>query len=149
MALFQRYIMAPWLFSSVAMYAISYLWHGVALTDLQELSIPKTLYMILSAVIYLVIGLAMTIGIHKAIQYEFISLKEAFPLMSALVGAAVGFFVYLVIFVLGISFAKHGMVHVLVDVLWQMFEQGVGGLAVSLGIIYDMRQSYLEAEQGH
>jgi hypothetical protein len=61
----------------------------------------------------------------------------------------VGFFVYLVIFVLGISFAKHGMVHVLVDVLWQMFEQGVGGLAVSLGIIYDMRQSYLEAEQGH
>jgi hypothetical protein len=47
------------------------------------------------------------------------------------------------------SFAKSGAVHMLVDVLWQMVEQGVGGLMVSLGIIYDMRQSYLEAERAN
>jgi hypothetical protein len=129
------------------MYGLSYLWHGVALTDLQELPIPRTLYLILSGVIYLVLGLLLTLAVHKAIEYEFISLKKAFPLFSALLGAAVGFFVYLAIFIMGMSFAKQGMVHVLVDVLWQMMEQGLGGLAVSLGIVYDMHQTYLETEQ--
>ena len=146
--LLKRYILAPWLFSTVVMYLASFLWHGVALTDLQELAIPRTLYFVLAAMVYLVIGLALTIGIHKAIEYEWVSLKHGFPFLSAVCGAAVGFFVYLVIFVLGMSFAKNGMVHVLVDVFWQMFEQGLGGLAVSLGIIYDLRQTYLESEQG-
>ena len=54
---------------------------------------------------------------------------------------------YLVIFVLGMSFAKHDVVHVAVDVIWQMFEQSLGGLAVSLGIIYDMRERFLEQER--
>ncbi|MDQ3101071.1 MAG: hypothetical protein M3R08_06770 [Bacteroidota bacterium] len=144
---FGRHIWAPWLFSTLVMYGLSYVWHGIALTDLQELTVPKTLYFILSFLVYLVIALVLTIGTQKSIQYEWISLKTAFPFYAILIGAAVGFFVYLVIFVMGISFAKHGMVHVLVDVLWQMFEQGMGGLAVSLGIIYDMRQAFLENEQ--
>ncbi len=143
----KRYIWAPWLFSTVVMYGISYIWHGIALTDLEELTIPKTLYFLLALLVYSVIALTLTIGIQKAIQYEWISLRSAFPFYSILIGAAVGFFAYLVIFVLGISFAKNGMVHVMVDVLWQMFEQGMGGLAVSLGIIYDMRQTFLENEQ--
>ncbi len=143
----KRYIWAPWLFSTVVMYGISYIWHGIALTDLEELTIPKTLYFLLALLVYSVIALTLTIGIQKAIQYEWISLKSGFPFYSILIGAAVGFFAYLVIFVMGISFAKNGMVHVMVDVLWQMFEQGMGGLAVSLGIIYDMRQTFLENEQ--
>ncbi len=130
------------------MFGLSYLWHGVALNDLQELTIPLSLYFCLAALIYLVIGLAFTLAVHKAIQYEWISLKGAFPFYSTLIGAAGGFFVYLVIFVLGMSFAKAGMMHVMADVLWQMFEQGMGGLAVSLGIIYDLRQTFLETEQG-
>jgi uncharacterized integral membrane protein len=145
--LLKRYILVPWLLSSLVMFGLSYVWHGVALTDLQELPIPQTLYFILSGVVYLVLGLVLTIGTHKAIEYEFISLKRAFPLFSGLLGAAVGFFVYLAIFILGMSFSKQGMVHVLVDVLWQMFEQGIGGFMVSMGIVYDMHQTYLESEQ--
>ncbi len=144
----KRYILAPWLFSTAIMFGLSYLWHGIALNDLQELPIPKTLYYLLALLVYLVIALALTIGTHKAIEYEVVSLKSAFPFFSAMLGAAAGFFVYLVIFVMGISFGRHDMVHFLVDLLWQMFEQGLGGLAVSLGIIYDMHQSYLESEQG-
>ena len=64
-----------------------------------------------------------------------------------LLGAAFGFFVYLVIFVLGMSFTKGGMVHVVADVIWQMVEQGLGGLMVSLGIIYDMHKRYIESER--
>lgn len=129
------------------MYGFSYLWHGMLLSDLQEISIPVWLYMVLAGLVYIVLGLVLTIGTHKAVQYEWISLKGAFPLWTTLLAAALGFFVYLVIFVLGITFAKGGAMHMVVDVLWQMFEQGMGGLAVSLGIIYDMHQRFLEQER--
>ncbi len=145
--LLSRHILLPWLASSVVMFGLSYLWHGVALTDLEELRVPKTLYFVLAGIVYLVLGLCLTIGLHKAIAYELISLKVAFPFTSFLGGAVVGFVVYLVIFVLGMTFTKHGMVHVVVDILWQMIEQGMGGLAVSLGIIYDMHKSFLEQER--
>jgi len=128
------------------MFLVSWLWHGLALTDLQEIPIPLPLYFSLAAFVYLVLALGMTFGMHIAVQHEWISLKQGFPLSAALIGAALGFFVYLIIFILGMSFAKSGMVHVVVDVLWQMLEQGLGGLSVSLGIIYDMHQRYLESE---
>lgn len=129
------------------MFLVSWLWHGLALTDLEELGIPKPLYFALAALVYLVLGFGLTFVIHTGIAHEWISLKQAFPFTSMLIGAALGFFVYLLIFVLGMSFTKSGMVHVVVDVLWQMLEQALGGLAVSLGIIYDMHQRYLESER--
>lgn len=119
------------------------------MTDLQEVSLPKPLYFSLAGLIYVVLGLGLTFFIHHGIHAGWISLKVGFPFTSMAIGGAVGFFVYLLIFVLGVSFAKHGMMHVLVDVIWQMLEQALGGLAVSLGIIYDMRQSYLEAEKAN
>ena len=129
------------------MFGLSYVWHGLALTDLEELKIPLTLYFLLAFLVYLVLGLILTLVIHKAIQYEWISLKRAFPFYSALVGAAAGFFVYLVIFILGMTFTKHGMMHIVVDILWQMVEQALGGLAVSLGIIYDLHRQFMEQER--
>ncbi len=147
--LFRRHILLPWLLSTVMMIILSFLWHGVVLMDLQELRVPVTLYSVLAVLVYLVIGLVLTFCTHKAIEYEWISLKGPFPFMSFLIGAAVGFFVYLLIFGLGMSFAKPGVVHIAADVLWQMLEQGIGGLMVSLGIIYDMRQSFLEDERAH
>lgn len=143
----RRFILLPTLLAAVVMFGVSYLWHGVILKDLQDLQIPLTLYLVLSGIVHLCIGLVLTIGTHKAIEYEWISLKGPFPLMTFLIGSASGFFVFLVIFILGISFTKGGVVHVVVDILWQMLEQGLGGLAVSLGIIYDMRQSFLEDER--
>ncbi|HRH70070.1 MAG: hypothetical protein JNL43_03460 [Flavobacteriales bacterium] len=145
----RRHILLPALLAGTVMFLLSWVWHGLALTDLQELAVPKPLYFVLAGLVYTVIGFALTILVHKAIQYEWISLKRGFPFSAALVGAAVGFFVYLLIFVLGMSFAKSGMVHVVADVLWQMLEQGLGGLCVSLGIIYDMHKRYLESEKAH
>jgi len=131
------------------MFGLSYAWHGLMLSDLQDLQIPKALYFVLAALVYLLLGLGLTMATHKAVQYEWISLKVAFPMMTMALCAAIGFVVYLVIFVLGMSFAKHGAMHVVVDVLWQMFEQAVGGLVVSLGIIYDMHHRFLEEERAH
>lgn len=129
------------------MFLVSWLWHGLALTDLEEISIPLSLYFCLAGLVYLVLALGMTLAIHSAILHEWISLKRAFPFTSMMLGAALGFFVYLLIFVMGMSFTQGGMVHVVADVLWQMVEQGVGGLMVSLGIIYDMHKRYLESER--
>lgn len=147
MVLLRRHILLPTLLSAAMMYLLSWLWHGLALTDLEEMTIPKPLYFTLAALVYLVLGGGLTFIVHTAIMHDWISLKRAFPLTSALIGAAIGFFVYLLIFVLGMSFVKGGMLHVVVDVLWQMLEQGIGGLCVSLGIIYDMHKRYLEAER--
>jgi hypothetical protein len=145
--LLKRRILLPWLLSSAAMYGLSYLWHGIALTDLSELKVPMALYLALSGVVYLLIGAGITAAVHWSIVHEWISLKTGFPFWSALVGAVVGFMVYLLVFTLGMSFASHALRHVVVDVLWQMFEQAIGGLLVSLGIIYDMHRSFLEAER--
>ena len=129
------------------MFLISWLWHGVALTALEELRIPVGLYLCLAGLVYILLGFAMTFCIHTAILHEWISLKQAFPFTSMLLGAVFGFCVYLVIFVLGMSFTKGGMIHVVADVIWQMVEQGIGGLMVSLGIIWDMHKRYLESER--
>lgn len=129
------------------MYILSYVWHGFILTDLQELRIPVSLYMVLAALVYLLIGLGLTFATHQAIMHDWISLKRGFPAMAMLLGATLGFVVYLVVFILGVSFAKHGVQHVVVDILWQMVEQALGGLMVSLGIIYDMHRTFLETER--
>ncbi len=146
--LLQRHILLPALFSAVLMFGLSYLWHGVLLKDLEGAQIPLGFYLLLAALVYLVIGFGLTFFIHKAIEQEWISLKVGFPLKCLLVGAVGGFLVYIGVFVMGFSYAKHGVVHLVADVLWQMFEQGMGGLAVSGGIIYDLYKRFLEEEQG-
>lgn len=143
----RRAFLLPWLLASVVMYALSYLWHGIALTDLKELKIPLGLYLALSALVYLLIGFGLKLAVHHAIVQEWISLKRAFPLASMGIGAAIGFVVYLIVFILGMSFASRDAMHIAVDILWQMVEQGVGGLMVSLGVIYDMHRSFMESER--
>ena len=147
MFLFTRRYLLPWLLSAAVMFGLSYVWHGLLLRDLQELKIPVGLYLGLSGLAYLVVGLVITVLVHEAIRHEWVSLKRAFPLSSMLVGAVVGFVVYLLVFILGISFAGSQMMHIVVDILWQMVEQAVGGLMVSLGIIYDMHRTFLEHER--
>ncbi len=131
----------------MVMYGLSFLWHGIALNDLRELKIPMGLYVALSAVVYLVIGLGITFAMHQAIQHQWIGIRQGFPFKGLLLGTILGFLVYLVAFIFGMSFTDRKVMHILVDVLWQMVEQGLGGLVVSLGIIYDLHQGFLENER--
>lgn len=105
------------------------------------------LYVALSAVVYLVIGLGTTFAMHQAIQHKWIGIRQGFPFKGLLLGAILGFLVYLVAFIFGMSFTDRKVMHILVDILWQMVEQGLGGLMVSLGIIYDLHQAFLENER--
>lgn len=144
--LHRRRFLASWLPSTIVMFGLSYVWHGIALRDLEELRIPLTLYLILAGLVYLLLAGVLAIGIDKAIVHNVITLRMGFPLKAMGLGALLGFVVYLVVFILGMSFTNHGAVHVLVDVLWQMLEQGLGGMCVSFGIIYDLHKSHLEME---
>jgi hypothetical protein len=145
--LLQRRILVPWIASTLVMYGLSFLWHGIALNDLRDLKIPMGLYVVLSSVAYLLIGLGLTFAIHQAIHHQWIGIRQGFPLKGMMSGAAIGFFVYLIAFIFGVSFIDRKVMHILVDVLWQMVEQGLGGLMVSLGIIYDLHQGFLENER--
>jgi hypothetical protein len=107
------------------------------------------LYLGLSSLAYLCIGLILTLTIHFLIAREWLSLKTAFQLKAMLVGGGIGVPVYLVMLLSGLSFASHGIEHVVVDLIWQIIEQAIGGLMVSLGIIYDLHRSFMEAERVH
>lgn len=143
----ERRILVPWIASYVIMFALSYVWHGVALNDLHELKTPLTLYLLLSGLVYMIIGLGLTAAMHFCLGQGWIGLKFGFPFKGFLLGAAIGFVVYLIAFIFGMSFTDRNVMHVVVDALWQMAEQGLGGMAVSFGIIYDLHQSFLENER--
>ncbi|MCB9169389.1 MAG: hypothetical protein H6597_05825 [Flavobacteriales bacterium] len=146
--LWRRGFLVPWLLSAVVMFGLSYVWHGLALNDLQELQVPMGFYFTLAGLVYFIIGLGITLAVHQAILHQWIDLRKAFPFTSMLVGAIIGFVVYLIVYVFGVSFTiSNDMMHIAVDAIWQIVEQAVGGLMVSLGIIYDMHRSFLESER--
>lgn len=131
------------------MACISYAWHGLALTDISDLRMDLWLYLGLSSAAYLLIALVLTLLVHWGIAKEWISLKMGFHWKAMMVGAMVGVTIYLVVLLSGLSFASHGIEHVVVDLIWQVVEQSVGGLMVSLGIVYDLHRSFMEAERAH
>ncbi|NNC83563.1 MAG: hypothetical protein HKN79_08295 [Flavobacteriales bacterium] len=118
-----KWFLTSWLTSAVIMYALSFLWHGVLLNDYVNIKYPMWLYFLLAGVVYLVIGLILTYLYYytytKKMQYK-----------GALMGACLGFFIYLIAFVLGVSFNQNSLHHIVVDFIWQMVEQGIGGSSV-------------------
>lgn len=129
------------------MAGLSYVWHGVALTDVAELRMSGLKYAGVSAVVYLVLAMVLTWTVHFFLGREWINLKGAFPLKAVVLGAVFGAGVYLLVLFTGLSFADHGVHHVVVDLIWQVVEQSVGGLMVGLGIVYDLHRSFMEAER--
>ena len=124
-----RYLIAFFL-STTAMMLASLLWHGILLNDLRNIPQPDLLFFSLWSLLYVVVGLCLTMGISQ------LEKKDGFILKPWVFGGVLGFFLYLVAFVLGISFKASGAEHIVVDFLWQMIEQGIGGAVV--GFVYYM-----------
>lgn len=118
-----KWFFSVWLVSSIMMYGLSFVWHGVLLNDYMSIKYPMWMYFTLAAVVYLVIGFVLTYLYHYTYTHR-IKYK------GMLLGACLGFFIYLMAFVLGVSFNPNSLEHTVVDFLWQMFEQGVGGAAI-------------------
>jgi hypothetical protein len=120
----KRFFVAFFL-ASTAMFAMSMIWHGIILNDLKFLEIDLTLFYSLAALAYLVIGFVLTFA------YNYLSMGIGLKLKGFFLGVACGFFIYLIAFVLGISYNADDAAHTTVDFVWQMIEQGVGGSIVS------------------
>lgn len=126
-----------WILSAVFMYAAFYFWHGIFLNDFSNITFSKTLFMLLAALVYLVISFI----VYRV--YEMRLLNQYVPstlLRGILSGLLVGFTLFSVITVLGISFTKHmTMTYMLADCLWQMAEQVIGGIIISIGkaVLYE------------
>lgn len=107
------------------MMLFSYLWHGVILNDLIHVPKPYFLFYSLSLLVYAVIGFILTF------VFNYLSMGIGLKMKGSLMGMALGFFIYLIAFVFGVSFKGSGTEHVVVDFIWQMVEQGLGGSVVA------------------
>jgi len=124
-----RYLIA-FLLSTTAMMLCSLLWHGILLNDLRNIPQPEILFFSLWSLLYIAVGFGLTVAVNLLAR------NERFILKPWITGALTGFFLYLVAFVLGISFKTTGAEHIVADFLWQMIEQGMGGAIV--GFVYSM-----------
>lgn len=114
------------------MLGMSLIWHGVLLNDLAHIPKPEYLFFLLLTLVYLCMGFALTF------LYNYLKFGIRVKMRGSLIGGAFGFFIYLVAFVLGISFKGEGAEHIIVDFLWQMVEQGIGGAVI--GFVFAMAE---------
>lgn len=130
-----------WFISSTVMFLLSFLWHGVFLNDLDKVSYPPALFYGLAAFTYLCIGFVVTV---MTIKVEISSKKYA---NGTFFGGILGFFFYLITFVLGVSFSDGSdLNHVAIDFMWQMLETGAGGLTA--GFMYSFYKEMAKIDVG-
>jgi hypothetical protein len=133
-----RLLIATVLSASI-MFAISYYWHGVLLNDLALISYDKILFFGLLSILYLLVGgaLSFVLMAYKPVEHR--------TLKHFTISVVAGFIIYLIAFVLGVSFQGEGIEHTVVNFTWQMLEQGVGGFSISIYYVIAHRREKLMA----
>jgi len=116
------------------MYGAFYVWHGVFLNDLTRITFSKTLFLVLAALVYFIISIAL----YKLFESETLSSKIQNPVSRGLVsGLMLGFVLFAIVTVLGISFTKNiSIEYIALDFVWQISEQALGGLIIGLAKIF-------------
>jgi hypothetical protein len=120
-----------WIVSAVSMFFISYIWHGIILNDFSRLSYPKEIFFLFAAFTYLIISFVVVKVFDTKIFEDFFHHKLI--LKGLLKGIVCGLMFFIVATVVGVSFnTGSGIKNLLIDMIWQMFEQGVGGCVVAV-----------------
>jgi H+/Cl- antiporter ClcA len=117
--------------SSIVMFVLSYVWHGMVLTDFSRLSYSRHLFLFFAAIVYLMIGFVVAKSIDfKILEKKF---KHKPVLRGAISGAICGIAFFLIATVVGVSFSTGSKLeNMLLDVTWQTIEQMIGGAVVGL-----------------
>jgi hypothetical protein len=123
-----------WLFSSIVMFLLSYLWHGIILNDLQRLNYPIEIFLTGAVFTYLLLGFLLT----KIYLMKFPPAIAKKPLLRGIIsGALLGMTTYVVAMVVGVSFSTQlKPEYILFDLLWQTTEQTFGGITVAFVYIW-------------
>ena len=134
------------LVSSLIMFLLSYVWHGLVLTDFSRLSYPKQLFLFFAAIVYVMIGFVVS----KAIDIKILDKRfKRKPVLRGLIsGALCGVAFFLVATVVGVSFSTGSKLeNMMLDITWQVIEQSIGGVVVGLVHIFVFDpQAHLEEE---
>ena len=132
--MFQKRFFGSWMFATSGMFILSYIWHGLILSDFDGLTYPKRLFTLVVVLIYIIVGYAVTKSFsipYLAVKYKKRPLKRGFW-----GGALIGFILFLVTTAVGVSFSTvYSFKHLLYDSVWQIMEQGMGGVIVAFGHI--------------
>lgn len=120
-----------WFSAVIVMFSLSYFWHGIILNDFDRINISKTLFILMMGLAYIGIGFLLTF-INQISFMDKSPYKKGFFL-----GILLGFLVFLISFVLGLSFINSPSInYIIVDAVWQMIEQSFGGLTICYVNIY-------------
>ena len=119
-----------WILSALVMYGAFYLFHGVITNDIIKLTIPKTLFLSVAAVVYLIVAFGMSL-LFKSTSLKK-NIKKPFN-RSLLIGILTALFLYGITLTVGISFSfKITKLTFLVDIGWQLIEQSLGAFFIAL-----------------
>lgn len=114
-----------WILGSVLMYTLFYSWHGIFLNDFKKINFPFTWLIIFTSIAYI------TISFVLYAVYESKPMKNVynFFVRGILSGLLLGFIIFVVSTVVTISISRNlSAEHLMLDCVWQMVEQAIGGL---------------------
>ena len=131
-----------WIYSSVTMFFLSYIWHGVILSDFYaRLDIKKKTFVLIAILTYLALGFIMSKIILRSRLFD-----KRYNRRPILKGIIIGVLCGLVFFILsnvfGVSFGTASvMKNLIFDLSWQMIEQAAGGLVIGLCCFFIFEES--------
>lgn len=134
-----------WIFASLVMYILSYVWHGIVLNDFNFLSYPVSVYLSFAAFVYLLAGAIMA----KVFTFSFVEkIAKNRLVRGAVSGAVFGIVFYLFALVFGISFSKSlTLEYIVFDLSWQVVEQCIGGFVIGLVHVLVWDDSMIKIEE--
>lgn len=118
-----------WLLSALVMFALFFLWHGVFLNDFKRIQFPLFWFQIFAAFTYLLFGIAL----YLLFESHFMKKVRNLALRGVVSGLIFGFTVFMVASIVNISLTRHLSInHLMVDCVWQIVEQIIGGMVLVL-----------------
>ncbi|MFL5754332.1 MAG: hypothetical protein ACJ76F_13055 [Bacteroidia bacterium] len=123
-----------WILGAVLMYSAFYFWHGIVLTDLSRITYSHSLFLVFAAITYL----AISFVVYKVFNLKMWNkVSRNLFLKALLTGVSVGFLLFVVTTVLGISFSmRHSLTYMLTDCIWQVVEQSLGAVIMALAHLF-------------
>lgn len=95
-----RCIIVSIVLSAFSMFLLSYLWHGILLTDFLKISYPLHIFILFMLSLYIILALISTI------LFYFVISKKNFT-SSLFLGAVLGMLVFLISFVIGFGYTSY------------------------------------------
>jgi len=115
------------------MFALFYIWHGVFLNDFKRIHFPMGWFVAFAAVTYLILGAVIYLVFESELMRKIYNLF----IRGLVCGAIAGLALFMITTIINISLTRNQSIeHLLMDCIWQISEQIVGAMVVTLMKIF-------------